>query len=324
MAHPAVSSPHLLVGLETADDAGVFRLPDGRALVQTVDFFTPVVDEPYDWGRVAAANALSDVYAMGAQPLTALQLVGWPREELSFDLLAEVVRGGADVMALAGCTIVGGHSIDDREPTYGFAVTGLLEAEAVVTNAGAQVGDLLVLTKPLGTGVVSTAIKRGACPPEVRQTAVESMVTLNAAAAAAMRQVGVSAATDVTGFGLVGHLHELATASGVAAVLYPSAVPLLPGARELCGEGYLPGGSRRNLAAASEYLEVGDEDPLLVQLLCDAQTSGGLLIAVPPERVDGLLVALADAGAAGAVVGRAVKGPPGAVTLAAGSTGEPG
>jgi selenide,water dikinase len=192
----------------------------------------------------------------------------------------------------------------------------------VVTNAGAQVGDLLILTKPLGTGVVSTAIKRGACPPEVRQAAVESMVTLNAAAAAAMLAVGVSAATDVTGFGLVGHLHELATASGVAAVLDPSAVPLLPGARELCGEGYLPGGSRRNLAAASEYLQVGEEDPLVVQLLCDAQTSGGLLIAVPPERADRLLVALADAAIAGAVVGQTVKGPPGAVALGAGSGGE--
>lgn len=276
-----------MVGISTADDAGVVELPDGRALVQTVDFFTPVVDDPYDWGRIAAANALSDVYAMGATPFTALQLVGWPRDGLPLDLLEEVVRGGADVMAEAGCTVVGGHSIDDPEPTYGFAVTGMARVTEIVTNAGARAGDLLVLTKPLGTGIIATALKRGDCPPDVLAGAVDSMTRLNRAAAEAMREAGASAATDVTGFGLLGHLLEMLVASGASAQVDPAAIPVLPGAVDLLAAGHFPGGSGRNLEAVRAHLSGGDT--ATVSILADAQTSGGLLVAVPESGVDRML-----------------------------------
>lgn len=316
--HPASRSPDLLVGFQTGDDAGVFRLPGsagGLGLVQTVDFFTPIVDEPYDWGRIAAANALSDLYAMAATPLTALQLVGWPRDELPFDALAEVVRGGADVMALAGCTVVGGHSIDDREPTYGFAVTGLVEPGTQVTNAAVRPGDRLVLTKPLGTGIVSTAIKREACPPEVRDAAVALMAELNDGAARAMTAVGVRAATDVTGFGLLGHLREMLLSSSLAATVHFDDVPILDGAPALLDAGYYPGGSVRNLRAVMPAL-VGAVDERRVRLLADAQTSGGLLISVPPGDVDVLVARLLDEGVATtAVIGHAHEGEPGAVSI---------
>lgn len=304
--HPATRSSDLLVGFGTSDDAGVLRLPGepARALVQTADFFTPIVDDAYDWGRIAAANALSDVYAMGGEPLSALQLVGWPREELSLDLLGEVVRGGCDVMAQAGCLVVGGHSIDDREPTYGFAVTGLVDPDRVVTNAGARPGDLLLLTKPIGTGIVATAIKAGACPPPVRDAAVASMTALNAGAARAMTEVGVSAATDVTGFGLLGHLAEVCAASGVGASLDASAVPVLPGAWDLLDAGFYPGGSERNLAAVRGML-AGSTGDRTRRMLADAQTSGGLLIAVTPDRAPSLLEELASAGVDAAVIGEA-------------------
>ncbi len=290
------------MGIGTNDDAGVYRLSEGRALVQTVDFFTPIVDDAFDWGRIGAANALSDVYAMGGQPLTALQLIGWPRDQLSFELAGEVVRGGAAVMAEAGCTIVGGHSVDALEPWYGFAVTGLVDRP--ITNAGAQVGDLLVLTKPIGTGVITTALKEGNCPPEVLAEAVESMTTLNAAAAGSLMALGVHAVTDVTGFGLLGHLVEMLDASSVGAVLDPGAVPLLPGARELCAAGAYPGGSRRNLTAIRPRL-VGDTDEITLQLLADAQTSGGLVAALPPGASTGY-----------PVIGRVVAG--GELTLVSG------
>lgn len=285
--HPATRSPDLIVGFATADDAGVVRLPDGRALVQTVDFFTPVVDDPYDWGRITAANALSDIYAMGAEPFTALQLVGWPRDDLPFEVLDGVVRGGADVMAAAGCTVVGGHSIDDPEPTYGFAVTGLADAGRIVTNAGARPGDLLVITKPIGTGIITTALKRDACDPDVIRAAVASMTTLNAAAARALPEAGATAATDVTGYGLLGHLLEMLTASDVSAAIDVAAVPLLPGAQELLAAGYLPGGSVRNVEAVAPHVEGGTPD--LLRLLADAQTSGGLLVAVPEQGLEAML-----------------------------------
>ena len=236
---PVTRHPDLLVGLETSDDAAVYVTPGGTALVQTVDFFTPVVDDPYDWGRITAANALSDVYAMGGTPITALQLVGWPRDTLPFVLLEEVIAGGAAVMEAAGCTIVGGHSIDDPEPKYGFAVTGLVEPDRLVTNAGAQPGDSLVLTKPLGTGIIATAIKNQKANSAVAGQAVEIMAALNEGASRAMTSVGVNAATDITGFGLLGHLTEMLEAAGLAAELSVSAVPFIDGVLDLAGQGPL-------------------------------------------------------------------------------------
>ena len=303
------------MGTSTSDDAGVYRIAPDRAIVQTVDFFTPIVDDAYDWGRITAANALSDVYAMGATPLTALQLVGWPRDELPFELLTEVIRGGADVMAQAGCVIVGGHSIDDREPKYGFAVTGTVHPDKIVTNGGARPGDRLILTKPIGTGIVATAIKAGTCPDELRATATESMAALNEGAALAMVEVGVHAATDVTGFGLAGHLREMLEASGVSAIIEADAVPVLEGARELLAAGSFPGGSARNLASVDPHVS-GETDHEIRRLIADAQTSGGLLIAVSEPDVDRLTAALSRRGEAGWLIGRlSGDAPVGSITL---------
>lgn len=281
-AHDAATHPDLIVGAATSDDAGVYRLASGQALVQTVDFFTPVVDDPYDWGRIAAANALSDVYAMGGVPLTALQMIGWPRDVIAWEVAAEVIRGGADVMASAKCTIVGGHSVDDAEPKYGFAVTGLVDPSRLTTNAAGRPGDVLFLTKPLGTGIATTAIKRGACPDDLARAVVEQMVDLNDRAAHAAASAGVRAATDVTGFGLLGHLHEMLRASATSAEIDVAAVPVLGGVAELLAAGFYPGGSNRNLAAVREFVD-GDED---YRILADAQTSGGLLLATSePDRL---------------------------------------
>lgn len=306
--HPASSHPDLLVGTETSDDAGVYRLSSESALVQTVDFFTPVVDNPYDWGRIAAANALSDVYAMGATPVTALQMVGWPRDRLGFDVLADVVRGGADVMHLAGCTIVGGHSVDDVEPKYGFAVTGFVDPSRVVTNAGARAGDLLVLTKPIGTGIIATAIKRDGCPEPVARRAIDVMAMLNRDASIAMSAVGVGAATDVTGFGFLGHLGEMLVASGVSAVVGDVAV--IEGAWELLDAGFFPGGSERNVEAARPMV-AGDYDERRLRMLCDAQTSGGLLMSASPRATAALIDGIDGA----VVVGAVEAGPAGRVRL---------
>ena len=308
--HPATSSPDLLVGLQTSDDAGVWALPSGETLVQTVDYFTPIVDDAYDWGRIAAANALSDIYAMGGTPITALQLVSWPRTGLPFDLLGDVLRGGADVMAASGTTIVGGHSIDDPEPKYGFAVTGLVPRDGIITNAGALPGDRLVLTKPLGLGVITTALKRGVCPPELAEAAVATMTTLNAAAIEPMQRVGVNAGTDITGFGLLGHLREVAIASGVGAIIEAKAVPVLTGVRELVEADVYPGGSERNLASVRSFLTNEDVDESTLRILADAQTSGGLLISVPADRADELAAALIAAGTLTAdIIGEIVAGP---------------
>jgi len=271
--------PDLLVGLGNADDAGVFRLNADVALVQSVDFFTPIVDDAFDWGRIAAVNALSDIYAMGGTPLTAMQMVGWPRDTLPFDLLTDVLRGSVSVLADAGCTLLGGHSVDDPEPKFGLAVTGTVHPDRIVTNAGGLEGQALVLTKPIGTGIVSTALKRGAIDRELEQLATDWMTTLNAAARDAMLRVGVTTATDVTGFGLLGHLNELVRASGLGAEVDIAAVPLLPGAPRLVVEGFVPGGTKRNLTAAEEFTDFGAIDDVHRVLLADAQTSGGLLIA---------------------------------------------
>ena len=309
-SHPAVTHPRLMVDLGTSDDAGVWRLNDDVALIHTVDFFTPMVDDPYDWGRIAAANALSDVYAMGGNPTTALQLVGWPRDALGSGDLPLVIRGGADVMYEAGCVIAGGHSIDSPEPTYGFAVNGTVHPDRVITNAGARPGDVLILTKPLGVGIATAAIKRGVAPAGVLADAVASMTTLNAGAWRVMRAARVNAATDVTGFGLLGHLREMIVASEVAARVNVSSIPILPGVEELAGTGVYSGGTERNLAAAQTYTDFGDTPEPTRVVMADAQTSGGLLIAVPPARSDQILDALdGSVGPQARAIGHVVEGP---------------
>ena len=306
---PASTAPELLVGSATGDDAAVWRISDELALVQTVDFFTPVVDDPYDFGRIAAANALSDVYAMGGRPLTALNIVAWPLEQLGAAALGEVLRGGMDVVRAAGAEVVGGHSIDDPEPKYGLAVTGAVHPDRVIANAGGRAGDALVLTKPLGVGAVVTARKRGQAGEGLLARAVEVMAALNADASAAAVAAGASAMTDVTGFGLLGHLHALARESGVAAQLDAAAVPALDGVELMLeDERALSGGSRRNREYAEGFASfAGAVAPWRARLVCDATTSGGLLVAVDPSRA---------AEVPGAVVGRLVAGDPGAIAVA--------
>jgi selenide,water dikinase len=279
-----------------------------------VDFFTPIVDDAYDWGRITAANALSDIYAMGASPLTALQLIGWPRDDLPFDVLGDVLRGGADVMLHAGCVIIGGHSVDDREPKYGFAVTGTVHPDRIVTNAGAQAGDRLVLTKPLGTGIAATAIKAGLCPDTVREMVTESMTALNADAAAAMVAVGVNAATDVTGFGLGGHLGEMLAAAGLAAEIETGSLPVFDGIGDLLEAGHYPGGSARNLASIDPHVR-GDVDHGIRRIIADAQTSGGLLISVPDRACDDLISEIESRGASAWEIGTITDGEPRSITL---------
>jgi selenide,water dikinase len=311
-----VEDPNVLVGHTTGDDAAVYRLSDDRALVVTADFFTPIVDDPYDFGRIAATNALSDIYAMGATPLFVLNLVGFPRKLLPDGILDEILRGGSDVTRAEGIPTLGGHSIDDAEPKYGLVAIGEVHPDRMVTNAGAKPGDVLVLTKPLGSGVIATAIKKGAAPDAVIANAVEMMVTLNAAAAEAMRGAGVVAGTDVTGFGLLGHLHSLASASGVAAVLRSGDVPIMQGARELVEAGHVPGGTVRNLHDLSNSLSFADSvDEFTRTLLGDSQTSGGLLMCVPPEAVEALLLDLDGRSPVAAVIGEIVDGEPGRISI---------
>ena len=307
-----VADPNLLVGFDTADDAAVYRLRDDLAIVVTTDFFTPIVDDPFDWGRIAATNALSDVYAMGGTPLLALNLVGWPREGLPFELLARVLDGGAAAAAAGGCLIAGGHSIDDAEPKYGLAVVGTVDPAHVLRNAGAQPGDVLVLTKPIGLGVISTAVKREVASSEMLATAVSVMTTLNDTGRDAALAVGVNAATDVTGFGLLGHLRELCVASGVGAIVHASSVPVIEGVRELIEAGMVAGGTQRNHAFVTEDVDFG---PLAVPeqlLLADAQTSGGLLLSVPEDRAERLLDTCRERGTlAAAAIGVVTADQPG-------------
>lgn len=301
------------------DDAAVIRQAEGRALVLTTDFFTPIVDDAYTFGRIAAANALSDVYAMGGRPLYCLNLVGWPRGTLTLEQLGEVLRGGAEVVRQAGAAIVGGHSIDDPEPKYGLVVVGEVDPATMTTNAAARPGDWLVLTKPIGTGIIATALKREAAPAEAVDGAVAAMTTLNDGAARAARDAGVRAATDVTGFGLLGHLRAMLVASGVSAELWNDAVPLLPGTVRLAREGHVPGGTRRNLTSVAEttiFEPALDEVQRLI--LADAQTSGGLLLAVPASRGRQLLAALDSHHAPVAVqIGLVSDGDPGRITVRA-------
>jgi selenide,water dikinase len=308
------STGDLLVGAAEADDAAVLRLDDDRALVLTTDFFTPIVDDARDWGRIAAANALSDVYAMGGRPLLALNLTAWPGSDLPLELLAEVLRGGASVAEAAGCLVVGGHTIDDPEPKYGMAVTGLASPDRLLRIDAARPGDTLVLTKALGTGVIATAHKRDAAPADVLAGAVESMTTLNASASSAALEAGVVAATDVTGFSLLGHLHRMLRASGVSAVVRAAAVPLLPGALELTAAGYVSGGTRNNMSYLEPWAAIAPSVPADVAvLLRDAQTSGGLLLATAePDR---LVAALSSRNVLAAVIGTVTPGDAGHIEV---------
>jgi selenide, water dikinase len=282
----------LVVGLDDGDDAAVVRIQHGLAVIATADFFTPVVDHPYDWGRIAAANALSDIYAMGGRPVVAVNLLGWPREVLPFELAAEVLRGGRDVCAAAGCHMAGGHSVDDPEPKYGMAVTGVADPQRILRNDAGAPSMPLSLTKPLGIGVLNSRHK---ATGEIFPHAVATMTTLNASAASAALVAGARCATDVTGFGLLGHLMKLARASGVSAVLDAAAVPYLDGARQAVAEGYVSGGTRRNLDWVRPHLTTSVSQNELL-LLADAQTSGGLLVAaeMPDAPVIGELVPRAE------------------------------
>ncbi len=303
----------------TADDAGVYRIAPDLALVQTVDVFTPIVDEPYWFGAIAAANALSDVYAMGGTPRLALNFAGFPRAKLPLDVLGEILRGGADKCTEAEVVVIGGHTIDDPEPKFGLAVTGFIHPDRIVTNATARPGDLLVLTKPLGLGVITTGIKQERTSRPTIDEAIRLMATLNRDAARVMTEVGVSAATDITGFGLLGHLHEMTRAARVTARIRLREVPILEEAWALARAGLIPGGTYRNLAALEEVVtwDGVDEDGRV--LLCDAQTSGGLLMAVPAARLDRLVRALRDNGVAVAALVGEIAGPGGGeITVTAG------
>ena len=314
---PVITDPNVLVGSATADDAAVVRIDDERALVLTTDFFTPIVDDPYDFGAIAAANALSDVYAMGGAPLTALNLVGFP-EALDASILAEILRGGAEKAKEAGIDIVGGHTIKTDEPIYGLAVTGMVHPDRVVSNAGGRAGDVLVLTKPLGLGIVTTAAKQDVDTASAIGEAIRLMATLNRTAAEAMATVPAHACTDVTGFGLLGHLRNVARASGLSATVHLDGVPVLDAAWRYVREGIAPGGTHANWRFLSDWVDYdGGIDKPSQLVLCDAQTSGGLLIAVAPAHVDALLAALVTRGTpCAAVIGSLHAGPPGRIRVA--------
>ncbi len=318
-ALPPLTDPNVLVGSATADDAAVYRLSADTALVLTTDFFTPIVDSPYDFGRVAAANALSDVYAMGGRPLAALNLVGFPEATLEAPVLAEILRGGADKAKEAGIDIVGGHTIRTDEPIYGLAVAGIVHPGKVITNVGARPGDALVLTKPLGVGIITTAAKQDTDVQGAILGAIELMATLNRGACDAMQDVGVHAATDVTGFGLLGHLRNMTKASACSATVWLDKVPVLEAAWAYVRGGIAPGGThanRRFLRDSVSFAEGVDEPAQLV--LCDAQTSGGMLIAVPPERVEMLKAALVAKGApVASVIGKVDEGMAGTARVVA-------
>lgn len=304
---PVREDDRILVGHESFDDAGVFRLSDDIAIVQTVDFFAPIVDDPFEFGQVAAANALSDVYAMGGEPLTALSIVGFPTEALPLEVLTAILRGGQEKVHEAGASIIGGHSIIDEEVKYGLAVTGRVDPSRLLTNAGARVGDVLVLTKALGTGFVTTALKRGLFDRARAASAIDSMRTLNATASRVALAVGARCATDVTGFGLLGHASHIARGSGVTLRIDVEAVPALPGAREAWQAGAQPGGAERNEAYLRDLVDWGAVTGFARDLLVDPQTSGGLLVAVPDDRVSEYLASAPNATVIGTVLPRGTR-----------------
>ncbi len=300
--------PDLLVGMDSGDDAAVWRVAADRALVATVDVITPVVDDARVWGRVAAANSVSDVYAMGGRPLFALNVACWNSAELSTELLADVLGGAGEIAAECGFVIAGGHTIDDPEPKFGLSVVGEVHPDRLLRNTGLRAGDVLVLTKALGTGVIATAAKAGQAPDDVLASAVASMTRTNAAAAAVASQAGATGATDVTGFGLLGHLGQMASASAVSVDLDVASVPLLPGAADLAAAGYVPGGTRRNLEWVAGQLEPGAVDETTLTLLADAQTSGGLIFGVPADAADDAVAELRSSDTDGAIVGTTAAG----------------
>ena len=305
---PVTANERVLVGYGTSDDAGVFLLRDDLALVQTVDFFTPIVDDPFDFGRIAAANALSDIYAMGGTPVSALNIAAFP-EDLDLEILQKILDGGATLARTAGVAILGGHTIKDDEPKYGMAVTGTIDPRCIVSNAGARPGDVLVLTKPLGTGILATALKREVIDEHTMQHAVDWMTTLNEGASRAMLAAGAHAATDITGYGLLGHAHEMAAASKVQFTIDADAVPMMPRVHELARDGIVPGGTRDNLTtyrASTTFDARVDESTQLI--LADAQTSGGLLISIAPQALSSLRDALRANGVLDAVIGRVDEG----------------
>lgn len=312
-----MDDPDLIVSLETADDAGVYRLREDLALVQTVDFFTPVVDDPYVFGQVAVANALSDIYAMGGVPLTAMNVVGFPVGKLDMSVLAEILKGGHAKLQEAGAVLLGGHSVQDNEPKYGVSLTGIVHPDKVLTNSGAKPGDFLVLTKPLGIGIITTAIKRGVVPEETLQRVSMVMTALNNTASQAAVKVGVNACTDITGFGLLGHTYELAKASNVGVVIEAGKVPVIEETWEYVAQNIVPGGTRANLKYLEPVVEFDreiTEDMKLV--LADAITSGGLLVSVKPENLDSLLAQMTGLGTLeAAVIGRVVRDTPGKISV---------
>lgn len=311
---PPSDDPRVLIG--AGDDAAVYRLEGGSALVVTLDFFTPIVDDPYDFGQIAAANALSDVYAMGGRPLFALNLLSFPRKLLPEGLAEEIIRGGAEKAREAGIPVVGGHSIDDDEPKYGMVAVGEVDPARMLSIDRARAGDDLVLTKPLGSGIVATAVKAAACPGDVLAEAVRTMSRLNRAAAEAALAAGARAATDVTGYGLVGHLGNMLRASGTSARIDSARVPTMRGVAALAEAGHVPGGTRRNRKDSADRITCGRTvDDTTQTLLADAQTSGGLLIASPPERTASLLADLRARGEGAAVVGRLMDGPAGHIAV---------
>lgn len=317
---PQLTHPDLLVGSEHGDDAAVWRIAPDRALVATVDYFTPIVDDARTWGAIAGANAASDVYAMGGRPLFALNIAGWPRDLLPLELLGDVMEGGASVAARGGWVVVGGHTIDAPEPLYGQCVVGEVHPDQIMSNDRAEPGQMLVLTKPLGVGVITTAVKRlgaeatkaGGSIHDAYMAVVASMVRLNDTASRIAVAAGVRAATDVTGFGLAGHLHKLARESGLEATLRRSEVPVLPGVLRLLSEGFVPGGTGRNLEFVADALDCGASDEALI---ADPQTSGGLLLCVEPERVEGVVNELRATGHDAAIIGRLDRGRVGHVNV---------
>ncbi|MBW5446322.1 selenide, water dikinase SelD [Cohnella sp. CFH 77786] len=313
---PATPDPNLLVGLETSDDAGVYKLTDELAIVQTVDFFTPIVDDAYSFGQIAAANAISDIYAMGAKPLTVLNIVAFPISSLDKRILAEILRGASDKVQEAGATLVGGHSIDDKEPKFGLAVTGIVHPDKARTNAGAKPGDKLILTKPIGVGILTTSIKKNQLTEEEIARVTQVMAALNRKAAETMEPFDVHACTDVTGFGLIGHSLEMAKGSGAGIRIHRGSVPVLPRVRELAEQGFVPGGTKNNFNHVQDHVTFPETmDQTDRYILCDAVTSGGLLISVSGEHADRLLSELRNAGVDAHIIGEVTEDHPGRIVV---------
>lgn len=314
---PLQSDPNLLVGIETSDDAGVYRLTSEIALIQTLDFFTPIVNDPYDFGRIAAANSLSDVYAMGGKPLTTMNIVCFPIKEMDKTILRSILEGGLEIIHKAGAVMVGGHSVEDPELKYGLSVTGIVHPEHFLTNAGAKPGDLLVLTKPLGTGILATALKGRMLDEQTTISITELMATLNKDAAEVMTEIGVNACTDITGFGLLGHALEIAKASKIGMCIYADKVPIISEAMTFASIGMVPIGSHLNQKFCSRHLDIDSKiDPILIDILGDAQTSGGLLISVPANRCNDLIQKLLERNTPAAdVVGEVLREPVGVIQI---------